>query len=327
MLLIGGTRFVGRAMAEAAVAAGHDVTVLHRGRTNPADMAGVEHLTADRDQDLSVLSGREYDATVDVCAYVPRQVDALADALGGRGGHSVLVSTVSVYTDADAPGLTEESPLVEPPPPTVEEVTGETYGGLKVLCERAATAAYGEEHLTIVRPTYVVGPEDYTYRFPYWVGRIAAGGDVLAPGPAASPVQLVDARDMGAWTTELAASRTAGVYNGIGTELPFGFRDMLDAVAATVAPPGTSLTWVDGRWLADQGVGAQDLPLWSEGGDEWVLAASNARALATGLRPRPLADTVTDTLQWLRRGAAASAPDTALTAEREAQLLEAWGAR
>lgn len=314
-------------MAEAAVAAGHDVTVLHRGRTNPDDLTGVGHLLADRDADLSMLAGREYDATVDVCAYVPRQVDVLANALGGRGGHHVLVSSVSVYADTSGPGLTEDFPLVDPPPADTEEVTGETYGGLKVLCERAAAAAYGDDGLTVVRPTYVVGPADYTNRFPYWVGRIAAGGEVLAPGPAASPVQLVDARDMGAWTVGLAEDRAAGTFNGIGTGLPFGFVDMLDAVVGAVAPEGTTLTWVDGRWLAELGISGQQLPLWSEGSDEWVLAGDNSRAVATGLRPRPLTDTITDTLGWLRAGAAAAAPGTSLTADRESKLLEAWAAR
>ncbi len=327
ILLIGGTRFVGRAMAEAAVTAGHEVTVLHRGRTNPDGLSGVEHLLADRDADLSVLAGREFDATVDVCAYVPRQVDALAGALAGRGGHHVLVSTMSVYADIDAPGLTEDSPLVEPPPADVEEVTNETYGGLKVLCERAAVAAYAHDSLTIVRPTYVVGPADYTYRFPYWVMRIAAGGDVLAPGPVAAPVQVVDTRDMGAWTVGLAANRTPGTYNAIGTPLPFGFGDLLGAIASAVAPAGTSLTWVDGKWLAEQGVDAGQLPLWSEGHDEWTLTGDNSRAVATGLTPRPMAETAVDTLGWLRSGAATGAPATTLRQERESELLAAWRER
>lgn len=321
MLFVGGTRFVGRAMAEAAVADGHEVTVLHRGRTNPNALPSVEHLTADRDTDLSVLAGREYDATVDVCAYVPRHVTTLAEALGGRGGHHVLVSTVSVYADTDGPGLTEDGPLVEPPPADTEEVTGETYGGLKVLCERAATASYAEDSLTILRPTYVVGPKDYTYRFPYWVERIAAGGEVLAPGPAASPVQLVDARDMGSWAVGLARSGTAGIFNGIGTGLPFGFADMLEAIVAAVGPAGTRLSWIEGAALKGQGITAQELPLWSEGEDEWVLAASNARARATGFMARPLADTVTDTLAWLE--AVGGVPETAgtLLRERELELL------
>src|SRR4051794_2602947 len=324
MLFIGGTRFVGRAMVDAAVAAGHEVTVLHRGTTGTEGLEGVTRLRADRDQDLSVLDGLDFDATVDVCAYVPRQVEQLAAALGRRGGHQVFVSTMSVYADTDKPGLTEDAPLTATPDPGVEEVTNETYGGLKVLCERAAVAAYGEEHLTVVRPTFVVGPNDYTFRFPRWVRRIAAGGEVLAPGPATSPVQVVDARDQGAWTVRLAEERTAGVFNGVGTGLPFGFEDMLEAIREAVAPEGTRLTWGGGGWLVEQGVEGADLPLWAEGENEWTLAGSNERALATGLAPRAITETVRDTLAWLESSGAEPTGGWGLSAEREAELLAAW---
>jgi 2'-hydroxyisoflavone reductase len=323
MLFIGGTRFVGRGMAEAALDAGHEVTVLHRGKTAADQLSGAEHLLADRDQDLSALHGREFDATVDVCAYLPRQVESLHEALGDRGGHHVYISTVSVYADTDQPGLDEDSPLVEPPDPSVDTVTNETYGGLKVLCERAAVAAYGEDNVTIVRPTYVVGPHDYTFRFPWWVRRIAAGGEVLAPGPRPSPMQLVDARDQGAWTVKLAENRTSGTFNGIGTGLPFSFEDLLDATVEAVGPEGTTLTWVDGLWLAEQGVTGMHLPLWNEGQDEWTLAGSNARALASGLSPRPLTETIVDTLAWIESSGAEPAAGAGLSAEREAELLEA----
>jgi len=326
MLFIGGTRFVGRAMVEAALGRGHQVTVLHRGGTAADQLVDAEHLLADRDQDLSVLAGREFDATVDVCAYLPRQVESLHRALGDRGGHHVYISTMSVYADTDRPGLDEDAPLVELDDPTVDTVTDETYGGLKVLCERAARAAYGEERLTIVRPTYVVGPRDYTFRFPWWVRRIAAGGEVLAPGPPASPMQLVDARDQGAWTVRLAEEGIPGAFNGIGTGLPFSFQDMLDATVAAVGPAGTTFTWVDGHWLSEQGVTGQDLPLWNEGEDEWTLAASNARAVATGLTPRPLDETAADTLTWIRSSDAEPPAGSGLTPDREAELLSAWRA-
>jgi 2'-hydroxyisoflavone reductase len=327
MLFVGGTRFVGRAIVEAAVTAGHEVTVLHRGTTRADDLEKVEHLLADRDKDLSVLEGRQFDATVDVCAYVPRQVEQLAAVLDGRGGHHVLVSTMSVYADTDTPGLTEDAPLTETPPADVEEVTNETYGGLKVLCERAAAAAYGEDDLTVIRPTFVVGPNDYTFRFPRWVRRIAAGGEVLAPGPQGSPVQVIDARDQGAWAVRLAETGTAGAFNGIGTGLPFGFEDMLAGIQRAVGPADTTLTWVDGAWLVEQGVDGQDLPLWAEGQNEWTLAGSNARAVETGLRARPLVETVADTLEWLQGTGAEPANGWGLSPEREAELLAAWHAR
>jgi 2'-hydroxyisoflavone reductase len=327
MLFIGGTRFVGRGMAEAALDAGHEVTVLHRGKTAADAISDAEHLLADRDQDLSVLADREFDATVDVCAYFPGQVESLAKALGARGGHHVFISTMSVYADTDAPGLTEDAPLVDTPDPSVDQVTNETYGGLKVLCERAAVAAYGEENVTIVRPTYVVGPHDYTFRFPWWVRRIAAGGEVLAPGPQASPLQVVDARDQGAWTVRLAEGRTAGSFNGIGTAPPFGFGDFLSATVEAVGPDGTVLTWTDGSWLRDHQVGTMHLPLWNEGADVLVMAGSNARALATGLSPRPVTETIADTLAWIESSGAEPPAGWGLPAEREGELLAAWDAR
>lgn len=323
MLFIGGTRFVGRAMAEAAVVGGHQVTVLHRGKTAADGLGDVEQLLADRDGDLSVLAEREFEATVDVCAYLPRQVESLHAAIGERGGHHVYISTMSVYADTDQPGLDEDAPLVELPDPTVDQVTNETYGGLKVLCERAVLAAYGDAQVTIVRPTYVIGPHDYTYRFPWWVRRIAAGGEVLAPGPKPSPMQVVDARDQGAWTVKLAEGRVAGAFNGIGTGLPFGFQDLLDATVEAVGPAGTSLTWVDGTWLAEQGVTGLDLPLWNEGQDEWTLAGSRARALATGLSPRPLTETIADTLAWIETSGAEPGEGSGLAPGRESELLEA----
>jgi 2'-hydroxyisoflavone reductase len=163
VLFIGGTRFVGRAMAEAALQRDHAVTLLHRGQTHSPALDSAEHLRADRDEDLSVLTGREFDATIDVCAYVPRQVRTLADAPDGRGGQHLLVSTMSVYAETDAAGLDESSPLVELDDPATEDVTGETYGGLKVLCERQAQSSHADA-LTIVRPTYVIGPHDHTTR-------------------------------------------------------------------------------------------------------------------------------------------------------------------
>src|SRR6476659_1435052 len=164
ILIIGGTHFVGHAMAQAALDAGHDLTLLHR---NPTDeLPGATHLLADRNGDLSLLTGQEWDATIDVCAYLPGQVRHLHDALGSRGGHHVLVSTVSVYEEPASAGATEDSPLFEPAADDVTEVTNETYGPLKVACERAATEAYGDSGLAIVRPTYVVGPRDATARYP-----------------------------------------------------------------------------------------------------------------------------------------------------------------
>ena len=194
ILVIGGTQFVGRHAVESLLAAGDEVTLFHRGRTNPGLFPDAEHRMGDRDRDLSALDEGEWDATVDPSAYVPRQVRTLAAALGGRGGRYVHVSSISAYAGADRPWLTEDVPLATLDDPTIETVTGETYGPLKAACELAAHQYFGED-LSIVRPTYVAGPYDHTGRFTWWVERIARGGRVLAPGPADNPFQVIDARD------------------------------------------------------------------------------------------------------------------------------------
>jgi 2'-hydroxyisoflavone reductase len=330
ILIVGGTRFVGRAIAEAALDSGHEVTLLHRGKTpGPSTLEVAEHLLVDRDSDAlgEALTGRQFDATVDVCAYVPRQVTSLAEALDGRGGHHVYISTVSVYEDEQELGFAEDGPLIRLEDPTTEDVTAETYGGLKVLCEEAAVDAYGDDDVALVRPTYVIGPHDPTGRFTWWVRRIATGGRVLAPGPRSVPMQVIDARDQGEWCVRLAESAAAGPFNSVSPAPPFGYGDLLDASVRAVGPHGTELVWVDGGWLRDQGEDGQTLPLWTEGASENVMAADPTRALGTGLSPRPLTETVADTWEWMKEEEPASVPGWGLSADREAELLDLWSRR
>ena len=325
ILMIGGTRFIGRHVVLAALAAGHEVSLFHRGRTGPELFPELDHRLGDRDSDLSALADGEWDATVDMCAYVPRQVQSLADTLGTRGGHHLLVSSVSAYAAPDGPGFTEDAPLAELDDPTVEEVTNETYGGLKVLCERAAVDRHGPGTL-LVRPTYVVGPDDYTWRFPWWVTRLAQGGEVLAPGPSDAPAQVIDVRDMAAWMVSLLEQDAAGAFHAVSPQPVFTWQQELEAIADAVAPDGTTLTWVDESFVRDAGLPEGTFPLW--GGDDpdrWMSAADPAKAYSTGLSPRPFADTVTDTLAWTRT--AEPPAGTGLAPERERDLLAAWHAR
>ncbi|MCU0282995.1 MAG: NAD-dependent epimerase/dehydratase family protein [Candidatus Nanopelagicales bacterium] len=326
ILVVGGTRFVGRHLVAAAVARGHQVTVLHRGVGCTAP-PGTEHLHADRDADLAALAGRSWDATVDTCAYLPRQVSALADALEDRGGRYVLISTVSVYADAHEPGLDEQAPVVPPlgldgEAPAIDD---HTYGRLKVGCEQVAAQRFAGA-LLVVRPTYIVGPHDHTARFPYWVARMARGGEVLCPGDPGAPMQVVDGRDLAVFTVGLLEAGSQGVYHALGPEPPWSFADLLAGIQRAVAPPGTTLTWVPSAWLAEQGVDPGALPLWT-GSDEpeFALAMDPAAALAAGLRLRPVGQTAQDTLAWL------DSPDGArlarrawLPADREEALLNAW---
>jgi nucleoside-diphosphate-sugar epimerase len=327
ILVIGGTQFVGRHFAAVAAEAGHDLTLLHRGRTGSDLFPQAEHLLLDRDGDLSPLAGRSFDATVDFCGYLPRQVTHLAEALDGRAGQYVFISSVSAYADPPAPGATEQSAeLIElDDADEVTEVTNQTYGGLKVACERAAAAAYGGA-LTIVRPTYVVGPWDATGRFPWWVQRLARGGEVLAPGPADSPMQVIDARDQAAWLVSLLEAGVTGAFHAASPPPPFGMAELLERSAAAIAPAGTTLTWVEAGWLAAAGQDGMSLPLWSEGSREFALALDPAAAYATGLAPRPLEDTVRDTLAWVESSGDMTREGVGLDPQREAELLARWHA-
>ncbi len=303
VLIIGGTQFVGRAVSGSALEAGHEVTLLHRGRTGSDLFPTAEHIVADRDVDLSALEGRSFDATVDVCAYYPRQVHALASVLGDRGGHHVYISSVSAYADPAAPGAGESTPLVEldSDDPDALPMTGETYGGLKVWCERAALTQYGADAVTIVRPTYVVGPHDPTGRFTWWVDRLARGGRVPCPGPRSAPMQVVDARDQGRWVVGLLETGTSGSYHACSPHPPWSLLDMISGIRDAVSPPGTELVDVPAELLRAEGLDGSALPLWSEGAPENALALDPSAAQMTGLSVRPLHETVRDTFGWMQQ--------------------------
>jgi 2'-hydroxyisoflavone reductase len=330
LLILGGTLFLGRALAEAALARGHQVTLFNRGRTGGEKIAGAETLLGDRDNQLDALRGRRWDAAVDTSGYVPRLVRASAELLAGSVARYVFVSSVSVYAD-QARASREDSPLASMPDETVEEVTGRTYGPLKVLCERAAEAACPGRAL-IVRPGLIVGPHDPTIRFSYWTGRVARGGEVLAPGDPGIPVQFIDVRDLAEWMVRMIEEERVGKFNATGPDRPVsvgGFLETCRAVAASDA----RFTWVGEEFLAKRGVLPwTELPLWLPGAREPIPIDS---ALAAGLTFRPLDDTVRDTLAW-QRGRAGQPlpdkpgvpmPDTTLKPERERRLLEEWHRR
>ena len=328
ILIIGGTVFVGRHIAEAAIAAGHDVTLFHRGRTGADLFPSATHLTGDRDADLTALSTGRWDATIDVCAYFPRQVRALADALGGRGGQYLFISSTSAYRSSVPPGFTEDAPLAELEDPASEEFTDQTYGGLKVACERAAIEMFGDaDGATVVRPTYVIGPHDTSYRFTWWVERIARGGTVLAPGGAADPIQVIDARDLGSWIVSLAERSVTGVFHAVSPPPPFGFGDLLEAIAAEVAPWGTRLTWIDPDFLVEFGETTETIPLWPGGDSERdINRADPARAYAAGLAPRPISQSIAEIHAAELATPTKPPAGVGLTAEREVKLLAAWHA-
>jgi 2'-hydroxyisoflavone reductase len=335
LLILGGTRFLGRHTAEQALAAGHQVTLLHRGKSGAGLFPAAEHIVADRNGDLSALAGGTWDAVIDTSAYFPRQVRHIAQALAGRVGprvgHYQLVSTISVYAGFDQPGIDETGAVQQIEDPTTETVTGATYGGLKALCEQAAFKAFGEQHCLVNRPGLIVGPFDPTERFTWWARRAQRGGEVLAPGDADAPVQCIDARDAAAWMLLQATRGTAGVFNLTGPSVPTTMGEFLQTAVEALAPAGTRLHWVDEAFLLEQGVAPwSELPLWLPRKDGGLHTVQIARALATGLQCRPLRQTLLDTAAWapeLAPQPAGAPPRPGLAPERETALLAAWQAR
>ncbi|HQU26333.1 MAG TPA: NAD-dependent epimerase/dehydratase family protein [Acidimicrobiales bacterium] len=317
ILVVGGTSFIGRAIAWSAWHHAHTVTVLNRGRT-ASDLPGaVEHLVGDRHGDLSALAGRDFDATIDVIAYRPVDVDRLADALGERGGRHLQVSSVSAYRDPERDGATEDDlelwddAGLDP----ASDVTAATYGPLKAACERAARRRFGDD-VTIVRPTYVIGAHDHTLRFPYWVARVRRGGEVAAPGPREARLQWIDARDLAEFSLGVLEDGLTGPFHVAAPPGGAPFVEVIERVAAHAAPPGTRVLEVPAEAVLAAGL-ASRFPLWSPR-PEALSTLDTARARAAGLVARPLEESVDDVLEWW---GARPGPDHWLSPEDEARLL------
>lgn len=318
LLLLGGPRFLGRALADAALERGHELSFVNRGTTNPDLYPEVERIVGDRTVDLDALRGRTWDAVIDTCGYLPSVVRASAEVLSGSGLYC-FVSSVSVYADFAVPA-DEDSAVAQLGDLPEDEVTGDSYGPLKALCEDAVREQFGERAL-VVRPGLIVGPHDPTGRFTYWPHRIARGGEVLAPGPPERPTQVIDVRDLAEWMVALCERGTSGTYNA--THPGVAFSELLDTCRSVTAS-SARVTWVTDAFLLEQGVGQwMELPLWLA--DPEYAAADRvdvSRAVAAGLAFRPLADTIRGTLDHAETTEAAG-----LTPEREAELLEAWNGR
>ena len=310
LLVFGGTKFLGRGVVEAAGA--HDVTLVNRGRTNPDLYPDVETIELDLTADLEPLRGRQWDAAIDMDpTQLPRCTRARAEAVDV--GHYVFVSTISVYSDTSQP-IDESSMLFDPPDPELETFDPEQYGGLKVGSERVVQEVFGERS-AIARAGLIVGPHDPTDRFTYWPRRLAEGGAVLAPGDPEQRVQLIDARDLGAFLVRLAEARRGGIFNATGPAEPLTLGETLERIGGA-----DRLVWVDDQMLLDAGVGPwMELPLWLPG-EEYagLLQADISRALAAGLTFRPLEETARDTLAWSLE---AGEQRPTLSREKERELL------
>jgi 2'-hydroxyisoflavone reductase len=332
ILIIGGTKFLGRHLVDAATARGHQLTLFNRGETGPELYPEIEQVRGDREHDLDRLRGRSWDAVIDTCGYEPGIVERSVRALADSVRQYVYISSVSVYADPVPRGAEEDAPLAELAPGDDEEDAGARYGPLKALCERAVLDGFPERAL-IVRAGLLVGPHDPTDRFRYWIRRMRRGGAMLAPGSPARAVQLIDARDLAEWVMRCVEEGVGGTYNVSGPREPLTMGGMLDALTAA-AGGAPEPVWVPEDFLLEQGVGPWvELPFWLPEADNGILEVGLRRAFAAGLRIRPLGETVRDADD---RGdespASADLPSDAptagtLTAEREAELLAAWRER
>jgi len=320
LLVLGGTKFLGRAAVEAALARGNEVTLFNRGETNPDLFPELEKLRGDRDGDLSALEGREWDAVIDPSGFVPRVVRASAELLRGSAGHYLFVSSGSVYAEPFLADYDESAPTVELEDPQSEEVDRD-YGALKAACERVVSEVFPDAS-TNVRAGLIVGPHDPSGRFPYWPLRLALDGPALAPAPPERFTQFVDVRDLGAWLVEVCERRVSGTFNASGKPV------RLDEALAACGD--AELTWVEEQFLLDHEVRPwMELPLWVSSADAAFLQMNVAKAIDAGLRLRPLAETARDTLAWARESGAELVTQTpygsaGLDPAREAELLAAW---
>lgn len=349
LLILGGTQFIGRHLTEAALAAGHQVTLFNRNRNRNRRGRGlfpqVETLVGDRQGDLSALDGRTWDAVIDTSAYTPEAARRTADLLQNAVGHYTFVSTVSVYRDFARPGMDEDAPVgtitdeeaatadmtEHPDTGIVAAAYGPLYGPLKARCERVVES-YFPGHALVVRPGLVVGPYDYSDRFTYWVRRIGLadkglGAEVLAPGTPERPVQVIDARDLAAWMLRATADGLCGIFNATGPDYRLTFGAFLETCRRTLNP-GAELTWVGDAFLLERGLEAAELMPWlpveAMPGWEDFFTLDTSRAVSSGLTFRPLETTVLDTFAWDQTRDGDEPLKAGVAAEREAALLQEW---
>ena len=334
ILILGGTGYLGPATIEVALGRGHHVTMFNRGKTRPELFPGVARLQGDRDplkgEGLKALAQGEWDVVIDNSAYYPRMVAASATLLAPRTKRYLSISSISAYREPNPVGGDETAPLATLANPAVEEMgkAFQNYGGLKALCERAAEAAL-PGRVAVVRPGYIVGPDDPSGRFTYWPVRMDRGGEVAVPGGADDPVQIIDVRDLGAWLVRLAEDGTTGVFNACGPErkLPWG---RLVEACRKASPTPRTLTWVPASFV--EKLEEEAFPIWAAatGDTQGFHTWSNARAIKAGLRFRPVEETAADTLAWYKGQDKVEKGRIRLagpTAAAEAKLLAAWHAK
>lgn len=335
ILILGGTRFLGRFLTESALRRGHEVTLFNRGKSVPELFPEAEKLLGDRDGQLEALKGRTWDAVIDTSGYLPWQVKDSVELLSDAAGHYTFISSASVYAELEEPGIDENHAVGQLEPGKVEELKGMDaaqaiaahYGELKVLCEQEVERAFPGRSL-IIRPGLIVGPYDFTDRFNYWVNRIQKGGEVLAPGRRDKEVQFIDVRDLAEWIVKLVEGGEAGTFNATGPEGKLTMEQFLED-CKSAAGSDAELVWVDEHFLLGHGVaGWSDMPLWIPDQENMAgfLAVDIRKALQAGLALRPISETVRDTLAW-EATRTVKERKAGLDPEKEKAVLEDWKQR
>lgn len=325
ILILGGTGFIGPHQVEAALGRGHEVTIFNRGKTAPNMFPDIENLVGDRDNNLTALNGRQWDAVIDDSGFIPRWVKQTAEMLKGNVSQYLYMSSLSIYADNTVIGQTEQGVLQTLGDPTTEDATTRNYGGMKALSEDYVRASFPTKN-TLVRAGLVVGPGDPTDRFTYWPVRLHRGGETLAPGNPSDPIQCIDVRDLARWTIKALEDGHYGAYNVTGPYHQMTMGEFLELTMDTINSNAT-LTWVPAEFLNQQNVNPwTDLPLWVPPGSEMegFVRVDIKKAVDADLTFRPMSETVQDSLAWYRTIFDDGDLKAGLTALREAEVLKIW---
>lgn len=325
VLILGGTGISGPHLVRELRTVGHQLTLMNRGKRNPGLFKDVETLIGDRNGPLEVLEGRQWDVVVDNSGYFPAQVRRSTEILKDHVQHYIFVSSISAYADLTPPGIDEDYRLAPLADPNATEITNDNYGGLKAACEQIVEQTFGERQ-AVIRPSYIVGPGDSTDRFTYWPVRVARGGEMLAPGTPADPVQFIDVRDLADFMRGCIERKVKGRYNICNPPGTVTMGDVLET-SKRVSGSNVSFAWVSQSFLERHALlESGEIPIWAptSGKEAGAALVSSARAVAQGLRFRPLDTTIRDTLAWHEQRPAEQTARlrAGLTLKREAELLK-----
>jgi 2'-hydroxyisoflavone reductase len=327
MLILGGTGFIGPHMTELALARGWKVTHFNRGKRDADGVPGVETLHGDRKGQLDSLKDRKWDVVVDNTGYIPKYQKMSVDILAPNTGYCLYISSISAYAGFEKPNdIGSPTGVLENK--DQEEITNETYGPMKALCEQYVRDGYGARS-SIVRPGYIVGPLDPTDRFTYWPVRFAKGGDMAVPGTAADPIQIVDVRDLVAFMMGLVERRVDGYFNAVTPPKAITMGSLMET-SRKLTGADTKLTWIDEAFIAEKAAEVNLAPWSAMHGAEAGASLTGMQASAEqGLKARSLEDTVRDTLAWheTRPADKKATLRSGFTPEQEAQILADWRAK